>query len=132
MKPNLIKKKHSIYKGKDKITFNTFKVDHGQITSTAYVFNKTAYLSDCSNIKTSDLNKLKKLKYLILDCLKIKKHPGHFNLETSLKISYYLKPKKTILTNLHTELDYNFLKKNLPKNILPVLPIDTLEDPPIL
>ena len=22
----------------------------------------------------------------------------------------------TVLTNLHTELDYNFLKKNLPKN----------------
>ncbi len=119
MKPNLIKKKHSIYKGKDKITFNTFKVDHGQITSTAYVFNKTAYLSDCSNIKDSDLNKLKKLNFLILDCLKFKRHPGHFNLETSLKISSYLKPKKTILTNLHTELDYNFLKKNLPSNIIP-------------
>ena len=25
----------------------------------------------------------------------------------------------TILTNLHTELDYNFLKSNLPNNILP-------------
>ena len=31
----------------------------------------------------------------------------------------YLKPKKTILTNLHTDLDYNFLKKNLPSNIVP-------------
>ena len=62
---------------------------------------------------------MKKLKFLILDCLKIKKHPGHFNLETSLKISSYLKPKKTILTNLHTDLDYNFLKKNLPSNVIP-------------
>ena len=62
---------------------------------------------------------LKKLNYLIIDCLKFKRHPGHFNLETSIRISTFLKPKKTILTNLHTELDYNFLKKNLPKNILP-------------
>tara|TARA_A100001015_G_scaffold218438_1_gene245541 strand:- start:1009 stop:1773 length:765 start_codon:yes stop_codon:yes gene_type:complete len=119
MKPNLIKKKQMIRKGKNKIEFDTFKVEHGQITSTAYVFNKTAYLSDCSNINPSDLNKLKKLNYLIIDCLKFKRHPGHFNLETSIRISTFLKPKKTILTNLHTELDYNFLKKNLPKNILP-------------
>ena len=119
MKPNLIKKKHKITKGKNNVTFDTFKVEHGQITSTAYIFNKTAYLSDCSNIKTSNLKKLKNLNYLIIDCLKFKRHPGHFNLETSLKISYHLKPKKTILTNLHTELDYNFLKKNLPKNITP-------------
>ena len=119
MKPNLIKKKQMIKKGKNKISFDTFKVEHGQITSTAYVFNKTAYLSDCSNINPSDLNNLKKLNYLIIDCLKFKRHPGHFNLETSIRISTFLKPKKTILTNLHTELDYNFLKKNLPKNILP-------------
>ena len=106
-------------KGKNKISFNTFKVEHGLITSTAYVFNKTAYLSDCSNINPFDLNKLKKLNYLIIDCLRFKRHTGHFNLETSIRISTFLKPKKTILTNLHTELDYNFLKKNLPKNILP-------------
>ena len=30
-----------------------------------------------------------------------------------------LSPKVTILTNLHTDLDYNFLKKILPKNIIP-------------
>jgi len=30
-----------------------------------------------------------------------------------------VRAKKTILTNLHTDLDYNFLKKNLPKNIIP-------------
>ena len=29
------------------------------------------------------------------------------------------KPKKSILTNLHTDLDYNELKKKLPKNIVP-------------
>ncbi len=119
LKANLIKKNQIIKKSKNKISFKTFKVKHGQIYSTAYVFNKTAYISDCSEIKNSDLNKLKNLKFLIIDCLKFKRHPGHFNLETSLKISNYLSPKKTILTNLHTDLDYNFLKKNLPSNIIP-------------
>ena len=53
---------------------------------------------------------------MIIDCLKFKGHSGHFNLAESLRISNYLKPKKTILTNLHTDLDYNFLKKNLISN----------------
>ncbi len=119
LKGNLIKQKLKISKGKNKIFFKTFEVQHGQITSTAYVFNKTAYISDCSGINKKDLNKLKKLNYLILDCLKFKRHSGHFNLEESLKISNFLKPKKTILTNLHTDLDYNFLKKKLPSNIVP-------------
>ena len=43
----------------------------------------------------------------------------HFNLEQAILISELIRPKKTILTNLHTDLDYNFLKKNLPKNIIP-------------
>ena len=30
-----------------------------------------------------------------------------------------LKPKKTILTNLHISLDYFTLKKRLPKHIIP-------------
>ena len=29
------------------------------------------------------------------------------------------KPKKSILTNLHTDLDYNILKNRLPKNVEP-------------
>ena len=50
---------------------------------------------------------------------KINPHPSHFNLDQAIKVSNLLKPKKTILTNLHTDLDYNFLKKNLPKHIRP-------------
>jgi phosphoribosyl 1,2-cyclic phosphate phosphodiesterase len=59
------------------------------------------------------------LDYLIIDCLRIKYHPGHFNLETSLFLAKKFKPKKTILTNLHVDFDYNKLKKQLPPNILP-------------
>ena len=31
----------------------------------------------------------------------------------------YKDPKKSILTNLHIDLDYNILKKRLPKNVVP-------------
>ena len=61
----------------------------------------------------------KNLNHLIIDCLKFKKNPSHFSLKESLFIHQKLKPKKTILTNLHHELDYNNLLKKLPRNVLP-------------
>ena len=46
-------------------------------------------------------------------------HPSHFHFEETIKIAKKLSAKKTILTNLHVDLDYQSLKKNLPKNIVP-------------
>jgi len=119
IKGNLISKKFTLSKNKSKILFTSFEVEHGKTTSTVYLFNKTAYISDCNQIRKQDYKKLKDLNLLILDCLKISSHPSHFNLEQAILINELLRPKKTILTNLHTDLDYNFLKKNLPENIIP-------------
>ena len=43
----------------------------------------------------------------------------HYNLEKSLSMIRLFSPKKAILTNLHTDLDYDYLKKKLPPNVLP-------------
>ena len=36
-----------------------------------------------------------------------------------IKINNNVAPKKTILTNLHVDLDYQSLRKKLPENIIP-------------
>ena len=41
------------------------------------------------------------------------------NLSNSLKFIELFNPKKAILTNLHSDLDYDYLKKILPKNVKP-------------
>ena len=61
----------------------------------------------------------KNLKYFVIDCLRYNKHPSHYNLDEVLELIKIFKPKKTILTNLHSDLDYNDLRKLLPSNILP-------------
>ena len=61
----------------------------------------------------------KNLEYLVIDCLWLKYHPSHLNLKSCLKLISLFKPKKTILTNLHSDLDYDYLKKVLPKNVYP-------------
>ena len=96
------------------------KVKHGKIESICYIIDKKlAYISDVNKIYPKDYKFFRNLSYLILDCLWIKKHPSHFNLETSLKMINELKPKKAILTNLSPLLDYDYLKNILPKNIVP-------------
>ena len=59
------------------------------------------------------------LKFLVIDCLKFIKHPTHFNLDESIYVHNKLNPKATILTNLHHDIDYDYLFKKLPKNIIP-------------
>ena len=81
--------------------------------------NKLAYISDVSSIDLKYHNHFKKLKYLIIDCLWFKYHPSHLNLENSLQLIKMFKPQKAILTNLHSDIDYNHLKKILPKNVVP-------------
>ena len=119
MKANIISKNFSIQKNKTRLAIKSFQVTHGLIKSTGYVIDKIAYISDCNEISLKNLKYLKNLNYLILDCLKIDKHPSHFNLSEALNLINIIKPKKAILTNLHTDLDYFELKKKLPKNIIP-------------
>ena len=119
VKSNIIRKKFTLGKSNEKINFNTIKVKHGQTDSLVYIFHKTAYISDCKDISIVKNDNLKNLKYLILDCLKFNKHPTHFNLEESLFVHNHLQPNKTILTNLHHDMDYDFLLRKLPKNVLP-------------
>ena len=119
IKSNVIKKQFSLGSGVERISFKTLEAKHGYTKTVIYIFEKIAYISDCNDLSIVDNKKLKNLNFLVIDCLKLKKHPSHFNLNECLFIHNSLKPKKTILTNLHYDLDYYFLYKKLPKDIIP-------------
>ena len=119
MKANIIKNNFTISKNKNKINFKAFDVNHGMINSTGYVMEKIAYISDCKKIPKKNLFYLSVLNFLIIDCLKFEKHPSHLDFVSAMDLIDYLKPKYSILTNLHTDIDYFKLKRKLPKNIFP-------------
>ena len=105
---------------KDFISIKSIPVKHGLINSMAFIINKKlAYISDANFIYKKDLKVFSNLDYLVIDCLRIDKHPSHFNLSDIMELIKILKPKKTILTNLNLDLDYNYLLKILPKNVIP-------------
>ena len=117
---NKLKKKH-IFRNKNKtIIIEPIHTEHGKIKSICYLINKKlAYASDISLFYKKDYKKFMNLDYLIIDCLWYKKHSAHFNLDQVLKLVKIFLPKKTVLTNMHSDLDYAQLKKELPKNIAP-------------
>jgi len=119
VKSNIIKKKFSLGKNEKKIFFNTIDSMHGKTRSIIYIFEKTAYASDCNDLSIVNHKCLANLNYLIIDCLKFSKHPSHFNLKESIFLHFKLKPKTTILTNLHYDLDYKKLLNKLPKGMVP-------------
>tara|TARA_B100001989_G_C24502645_1_gene445815 strand:- start:452 stop:1219 length:768 start_codon:yes stop_codon:yes gene_type:complete len=119
LKPIEVKKSFYVSKDKIKLRIESFSVQHGMIQATGYKFKKIAYISDCNYILPKSIKFLKDLNYLIIDCLRIQKHSSHFNLESALDLIKKVKPKKSILTNLHVDLDYKKLKKILPKNVFP-------------
>ena len=101
------------------IKFESIKVKHGKINSIGYIFNNSAYIADCNQLSRPSMAKLKNLKYFIIDCLRFKSHPSHFSVNEVLSILKEIRPKQTILTNLHSNLDYNILLQKVPINVKP-------------
>ena len=118
---NKLKIEHTFVKKNKKIKIRTIPVQHGSIKTNCYIINnKLAYVSDVSIIYQKDFKRLKMIDYLIIDCLWERDFTfSHFNLNKVLSLVKLIKPKKTILTNMSTDLDYAKLKKKLPKNIIP-------------
>ena len=120
LKLNRLKKKFFFEKNSKFLSIKSIPVQHGRIKSQSFIINNScAYISDANKIFVKDIKYFKKLKHLVIDCLRINPHPSHFNLKEVLHLSTLLKPKKMILTNLSQEMDYNTLVKKMPKNVIP-------------
>jgi len=114
-------KKNFIFKNKENyISIKSIPVKHGNIKSQSFIINNScAYVSDANKIYDKYLKFFNNLKYLVIDCLRYNSHPSHYNLQDVINLTKIIKPKKTILTNLSADMDYNHLIKILPKNIVP-------------
>ena len=119
MKFKTLNKNFFVKKKNKRLKFVSLDVNHGRVKTRGYLFQKIAYISDCKSISKNTKKYLKNLKLLIIDCFRLNEHYTHLNLEKTLEYINTLKPKKTILTNMHVDLDYDYLKKILPKNVEP-------------
>ena len=97
-----------------------FIVNHGDIKALGFRFDELVYLPDVKDVtETSSLKTLKNVDTIILDALRHSTHPTHMSVEESLAFLRQIKPTRGILTNMHVDLDYDELNKQLPDNIQP-------------
>lgn len=96
-----------------------FRVVHGDIDALGFRFGSIAYAPDVSEVPEETLRYLEGLDILILDALRYAPHPTHFSVSEALALIAKVKPKRAILTNLHTDLDYEALLSELPSHIEP-------------
>jgi phosphoribosyl 1,2-cyclic phosphate phosphodiesterase len=62
---------------------------------------------------------LEGLDVLVLDALRYAPHPTHFSVSEALDFIGRVRPTRAVLTNLHTDLDYDTLRRQLPPHIEP-------------
>ena len=93
--------------------------EHGDIPSHAFRFGRFAYSCDLSGMPQETAEALTDLDVWVVDALRYRPHPSHFSVADALGWIERLKPKRAILTNLHADLDYDVLRKELPPHVEP-------------
>ena len=93
--------------------------DHGDIPSLGFRFGNVAYSADIKSLPDESVVALAGLDVWIVDALRKAPHPSHMNLEEALQWIARVKPKRAILTNLHSDMDYSTLRAELPDNVEP-------------
>lgn len=101
------------------VHLEAIKVNHGNVEALGFKIGSTAYIPDVLEIYNGSMPLLKNLQYLIIDALRYAPHPSHAHLDKTLKWIKKLKPKYSILTNMHNDLDYQKLNFETPSNITP-------------
>lgn len=96
-----------------------FPMQHGSTQALGFRIGRTAYSCDVSDLPPSALPALEDLDLWIVDALRYRPHPSHFCVDETLAWIARMKPKRAVLTNLHTDLDYEELKTKLPPNVEP-------------
>jgi len=96
-----------------------FDLEHGDISALGYRIGALAYTPDLSRVPEASLSFLEGLEVWVIDALRYAPHPSHLSLAEALALIERLRPKRAVLTNLHTDLDYAKLVAELPPHIEP-------------
>jgi phosphoribosyl 1,2-cyclic phosphate phosphodiesterase len=100
------------------VTLSAFDVQHGNIPALGYRIGDAAYTPDISDIPQASWRSLENLDIWIVDGLRHTPHPSHFSVSDALSWIARFKPKRTVLTNMHSDLDYEALRQSLPEGVV--------------
>jgi phosphoribosyl 1,2-cyclic phosphate phosphodiesterase len=101
------------------VTLSAFNMQHGNIPALGYRIGDAAYTPDVSDIPRESWPLLQNLNLWIIDGLRHTPHPSHFSISDALAWIDRFKPKRAVITNMHSDLDYEVLRQSLPAGVIP-------------
>ncbi len=91
---------------------------HNRLPVLGFRVQDFAYLTDVKHIEDSEILKLKDLKVLVINALRIEPHYSHFNLEEALEFAKNIGAKETYFTHISHLLGFHDeVEKQLPENV---------------
>ena len=109
------------------VTALPFLQEHGSIASVGFRFGALAYSCDLSGLPAESIAALKGVDVWVVDALRYRPHPSHFSVDDALAWIGRIKPARAILTNLHSDLDYDALRARVPRHVEPAYDGLTIE-----
>jgi phosphoribosyl 1,2-cyclic phosphate phosphodiesterase len=94
-------------------------MEHGRIRCMGFRIGGLAYCNDVHAMPEATLDGLRGLDTLVVDALRYTPHPTHASLEQALTWIADLKPRRAILTDMHVDMDYRTLQRELPDGVEP-------------
>jgi phosphoribosyl 1,2-cyclic phosphate phosphodiesterase len=101
------------------ISLLPLKQQHGDIISIGLRIGDVAYCCDVSDFPQETVAKLDGLDLLVIDALQYRPHPSHLSLEQALGWIARFAPKRSVLTHMHTPLDYDTVMAETPDHVEP-------------
>lgn len=101
------------------ITFQPFRVQHGNITALGFRIGGLVYLPDVSDIPEDAWPLINGAELFICDALRYEPHPTHAHLAQALKWLERSACPRGVVTNMHIDMDYDEVMERTPEHILP-------------
>jgi phosphoribosyl 1,2-cyclic phosphate phosphodiesterase len=96
-----------------------FDQDHGLCRTLGFRIGDVAYSTDLIELSEEAFEALKGVQVWVVDCLGREPHLTHSYLEKTLSWIERLKPQRAILTHMGVQMDYETLRRELPKGVEP-------------
>jgi phosphoribosyl 1,2-cyclic phosphate phosphodiesterase len=95
-----------------------FLLDHGEIEALGFRIGDTAYTPDLKWVPAGSEPYLRGLDLWIIDCLRFERHSSHLCVDETFALLEKFAPRRAVLTNLGSELDYRKLTKLAPASVV--------------
>jgi len=91
---------------------------HNRLQVFGYRIGDFAYLTDVKTISNKEIDKIRGVKILAVNALRIEAHHSHFNLKEALEFVDKVRPKKAYFTHISHYMGFHDeVEKTLPKDV---------------